>query len=58
MAACLCVQGDGERAEEQLLRAVEREPLWADLQFIRSNTRWPPSLDAAMANLLAINTGA
>jgi hypothetical protein len=53
-----CLQGDGERAEEQLLRAVEREPLWADLQFIRSNTRWPPSLDAAMANLLAIETGA
>lgn len=47
-------QGHGERAEEQLVRALQQDGGWGDMAFICANTRWPPRLEEAMENFLAI----
>lgn len=47
LAAVEWSRGDGERAEEQLVRAVNQDGRWADMAFIRANTRWPPKLYGA-----------
>jgi len=54
IASATHLQGEGERAEEQFLRALEIEPLWSDIAWVKANTRWPPALEDAFARFLAI----
>lgn len=50
------VQGEGARAEEQLVRALQQDRSWADVQFVRQNTRWPPRLYEAYERFLGAPT--
>lgn len=56
--ALLPTQGDGEQAEERLVRAQQADRRWGDLGWVRANTRWPPALDAAYARFLGIQANA
>ncbi|PRW60068.1 tetratricopeptide repeat [Chlorella sorokiniana] len=56
LAAVDWAQGEGERAEEQFLRALEIEPRWGDVAWVQANTRWPPALEDAFARFLAIQS--
>ncbi|PSC71431.1 condensin complex subunit 3 [Micractinium conductrix] len=53
LAAVEWARGEGERAEEQFVRALAQERWWGDMPFIRANTRWPPALYDAMERFLA-----
>ena len=51
------MQGEGGRAEEQLVRALEQDARWGDAVFVQANTRWPPALYDAYARFLDIQAG-
>ena len=58
LAAVEWAAGRGERAEEQLVRALEQGgPGWGDMEFVRSSTRWPPRMYGAMQDLLQLSHG-
>ena len=49
-------QGEGARAEEQLVRALQQDRSWGDVRFVRQNTRWPPRLYDAYERFLGAPT--
>ncbi|KAL4458527.1 hypothetical protein ABPG75_013392 [Micractinium tetrahymenae] len=53
LAAVEWARGEGARAEEQLVRALQQDRSWADVRFVRQNTRWPPRLYEAYERFLA-----
>ena len=48
------VSGQQGKAEEHFEKAVSLDPRWSKMRFIRQQTRWPPTLYAAMEKFLAI----
>eukprot|EP00889_Picochlorum_renovo_P008527 jgi/Picre1/35557/NNA_003018.t1 len=55
LASFLKSQGKFGQAEEEIAKAVELDPLWADPVEVKKNTRWPPKLYAAHEQLIKIS---
>ena len=56
LAAVEWAAGRGERAEEQLVRALEQGGTsWGDIECVKSSTRWPPRMYDAMQDLLQLS---
>lgn len=55
LASVLKSQGKFALAEEEIAKAVELDPLWADPEHVAKNTRWPPKLYAAHEKLIKIS---
>ncbi|KAI8108315.1 hypothetical protein M9434_006342 [Picochlorum sp. BPE23] len=55
LASVLKSQGKFGQAEEEIAKAVELDPLWADPVEVKKNTRWPPKLYAAHEQLIKIS---
>lgn len=47
-------QGQLAAAEGQLEAALELGGRWRDADWVLANTRWPPSLNAALTKLVAL----
>lgn len=56
LAAVEWARGEGARAEEQLVRALQQDRSWGDVRFVRQNTRWPPRLYDAYERFLGAPT--
>ncbi|PNW77445.1 hypothetical protein CHLRE_10g436850v5 [Chlamydomonas reinhardtii] len=54
LAAMLWSQGQLAAAEGQLEAALELGGRWRDADWVLANTRWPPSLNAALTKLVAL----
>ena len=58
LAAVEWASGKGEAAEEHFEVAVQLNPRWDRMDYVRKSTRWPPALYAAMEKFLSITAGA
>ncbi|GAB4821919.1 hypothetical protein N2152v2_008965 [Parachlorella kessleri] len=54
LAAVQWAEGQQTVAEAEFEKATRQDSRWGSLEFIRSNTRWPPKLYTAMARFLSI----
>mmetsp|Transcript_39763 Transcript_39763/g.88383 ORF Transcript_39763/g.88383 Transcript_39763/m.88383 type:complete len:350 (+) Transcript_39763:169-1218(+) len=56
LAAILYEQGDVARAEDEYHTAVELEPSFRYMDFVKTATRWPPHLYTAFSRFLALGS--
>ncbi|MEW5304103.1 MAG: hypothetical protein WDW36_006737 [Sanguina aurantia] len=56
LAALLWSSGQEVRAEGEMERALQLEPRWRDIDFVRAQTRWPPALYDALQRFIDLDS--